>query len=265
MEELCKSLKQSFLKSTSLKYRNVSPGTTGTLTFTGESTDMVFVEHVVLVLNLQFDEVTEDDLDRYLYDYYNGGTINWPARGKITVSLTSPSGTISTLLPQRILDIYPNSYDDWPLLSLHFWGEEPAGTWTITITHGDSVGPITVSVPRVTIYGTARIPEAVSRIPDTCSSECDSTRGCAALGANFCDACANLRVLSSDSTLECVATCPEAKVERNGYCYNSTASEASCDAEMPTRSSSPTLLSTWSNGFNLDQPFLIAYLTAVLV
>lgn len=226
-------------------HRIIGNGNTRTFTFTGEA-DIVFVEHVVMVFSMQFVGVTETDLYDYMSAYETDTTIDWPERGRVMVSLTSPAGTISQLLPRRINDIYPNSYDAWPLMSVHFWGENPLGSWTITIEFDDIYGMIEVTIPKVTIYGTSQVPEAVSRIPDTCSPECDSTRGCAALGEEFCDACANVRVAS---TLECVTSCPAGLTLRNGYCYNASQSEASCNAAVPAPSGSlltVQILNVWS-------------------
>ena len=50
------------------------------------------------------------------------------------------------------------------------------------------------------------------------------------MGAEFCDACAQLRMAS---TLECIDACPEGLDQRNGYCYNSTLPENSCEAMAP--------------------------------
>ena len=213
--------------------RTVQPGANITETFSVNS-NIGFLEHVVLVFTVSFVGVSEDDYYQYMDDYYSNGQIIWPERGRVLVDLTSPSGTTSRLLPRRLFDIFPDVYIDWPLMSVHFWGEDPAGTWTITVTFFDTVGSIEVEVPRVTLYGTSEVPQAVSRIPAQCSSECDPTRGCAASEAEFCDACAQLRLAS---TLQCVSSCPEGLTERNGYCYNTSRSEASCDAETPTPSS----------------------------
>ena len=106
---------------------------------------------------MSFDEITEYDYMYYqfMYKWYYGDDdlITWPERGYVQVSLTSPSGTTSTLLPRRIGDIFPGSYDDWPFLAVHFWGENPAGTWRINIRFDGTVGSIHVQVPRVTLYG----------------------------------------------------------------------------------------------------------------
>lgn len=229
-----------------LDHRNIAFGNSRELTFTGESTDMVFVEHVVLTLNVQFVGITDRDLANYVDSYESNYEIGWPERGRVIVSLTSPSGTTSTLLPRRIGDIYPNSYDDWPLLSVHFWGEDPAGIWTVNVSFNDFLGEIVVTIPRVVIYGTSRIPDAVSRIPNQCSPECDPTRGCASVGPEFCDACANVRIAS---TRECAVACPTDLTLRNGYCYNATQPEDVCDAARPMRARAPRTVQTlnfWS-------------------
>ena len=79
-------------------------------------------------------------------------------RGDIGIELTSPSGTVSTLLGYRYYDdyndyfdyndYYDSYYDDyyyydtidddgylgWPFMSVMFWGEDPTGEWTLNIT-----------------------------------------------------------------------------------------------------------------------------------
>ena len=217
----------------------------------------------MLIFNLSFLGVTEDELYQYYSHYFYGGRIFWPERGRVTVELTSPSGTTSTLLPLRIGDIYPDSYTSWPFMSVHFWGEDPAGNWIITVSFTDVVGAIVFEVPKVTLYGTSEEPEAVSLIPSTCSSECDSTRGCADSGAEYCDACANLRVAS---TLECTDVCPEGLTERSGYCYNSTEAEASCVAIKPSPpTSEPTLKPTSSLALSVQSSYMCLLLAVLVV
>lgn len=155
-------------------------------------------------------------------------------RGKITVYLTSPSGTRSTLLRERPLDDVSLGYEKWPLMSLHFWGEDPEGEWTITVVNNNKARRrpknAVVVIRSVQFYGVDTIPEAVSRIPAQCSEECDPTRGCADVGAEYCDVCAEFRVKSS---LECVSACPEGQIARRKYCYDPTTPEPACEAEMP--------------------------------
>ena len=47
--------------------------------------------------------------------------------------LTSPSGTRSTLLLPRPRDSFASTFDDWPFLSVHFWGESPQGDWKLEV------------------------------------------------------------------------------------------------------------------------------------
>ncbi len=182
---------------------------------------IVFLEHVVVTFSLYFVDISRELYDTYVEDLENGEWVTWPERGQIQITLTSPSGTISTLLPTRYNDVLPGNFTLWPLMSVHFWGENPVGTWTIQVYNLDVVGSVQVDVSNVTFYGTSQVPQAVSQIPTQCSSECDPTRGCAGSGAEFCDACAMLRIAS---TLECTSSCPENTTESHGYCYN----EATC-------------------------------------
>lgn len=149
-------------------------------------------------------------------------------RGKFEVVLTSPSGTRSTILPLRPPDSAANTFDYWPLMSVHFWGENPSGKWTVTIRNSNprsAFHPSRVTIPHVALYGTATVPLAVSRIPRSCSPECDPSRGCAAAGAGYCDACARLRVASNR---QCVSSCPGGMTQRHGYCYAASAQETRC-------------------------------------
>ena len=140
-----------------------------------------------------------------------------PKRGDIQVELVSPNGTKSILLPYRNYDfVNVEGYDSWPFMSVHYWGENPQGTWTITVHYQSSAGRVSVSMNSFEMYGTSIIPEAVSRIPDQCDDACAS--GCAAAGPEYCDACKELR---NATTLECVDSCSESNyIEYNGYCVD---------------------------------------------
>ena len=85
-------------------------------------------------------------------------------RGDTVVSLTSPSGMLSTILPCRFGDFSIEGYTNWPFMSVHFWGENPAGVWRLQVEHTYD-GSIAISDMSMTLYGTASTPEAVSRIP----------------------------------------------------------------------------------------------------
>ena len=149
-------------------------------------------------------------------------------RGDMGVELTSPQGTTSTLLPYRSNDRSASSFTNWPFMSVHYWGEDPRGQWMLTVRFRGSTGSAVVSNPTVTFCGTAETPAAVQRIPTHCDPAC--LRGCAAPGAEFCDACINLR---DAHTLECINQCPPGYGQRKNYCYNSTLPEPQCDRHIP--------------------------------
>ncbi|XP_058061771.1 furin-like protease 2 [Anopheles bellator] len=69
-------------------------------------------------------------------------TLRFFPRGNLRILLTSPMGTTSTLLFERPRDITKSNFDDWPFLSVHFWGERAEGRWTLQILNG---GPRRVS------------------------------------------------------------------------------------------------------------------------
>lgn len=57
-------------------------------------------------------------------------------RGNLRILLTSPMGTTSVLLFERPRDVTSSNFEDWPFLSVHFWGERPQGRWTLQIING---------------------------------------------------------------------------------------------------------------------------------
>ena len=158
-------------------------------------------------------------------------------RGDLEIGLTSPSGTLSVLLQPRPYDDSPHEtgYVDWPFMSVMFWGEDPAGEWTLSIRTMGIGGVTNVSTIEFQFYGVSEVPEAVANIPDQCHSDC--RRGCAREGSNFCDSCVNLR---NAYTLECINECPPGYTQRNGYCY---------DASLPVKQCNSPLKSKEGTGF----------------
>ena len=53
-------------------------------------------------------------------------------RGDLEITLTSPAGTVSTLVASTTKDSGRN-YDDWTFTSVRHWGESSAGTWKLSI------------------------------------------------------------------------------------------------------------------------------------
>lgn len=120
-----------------------SPGSTLTVTMEvggcqGSLNEVRFAEHVQCKISLRF----------------------FP-RGNLRIDLTSPLGTTSTLLFERPRDVASSNFDDWPFLSVHYWGEKVDGTWTMTVHNG---GNRHVNQPgilkkwQLIFYGTATNP-----------------------------------------------------------------------------------------------------------
>ncbi|KAI5722116.1 hypothetical protein M8J76_003929 [Diaphorina citri] len=82
-------------------------------------------------------------------------------RGNLRILLTSPLGTTSTLLFERPRDVVSSNFDDWPFLSVHYFGEKVEGRWTLQIVNG---GNRHVNQPgilkkwQLIFYGTATNP-----------------------------------------------------------------------------------------------------------
>lgn len=78
-------------------------------------------------------------------------------RGSVHMVLISPMGTRSSLLLPRPRDKTDSGFDNWPFLSVHFWGEPPNGTWTLELTQneGNTRRPGVLKSWQLILYGTA--------------------------------------------------------------------------------------------------------------
>ena len=175
-----------------------------------------------------------DDFYNELYtseDIYDWLESPHPRRGDVEIELESPSGTSSTLLPHRDYDfINTEGYDNWSFMSVHFWGEDPTGAWTLRTSFRASSGHIAVKHVSFEMYGVAEVPLSVSSPPSSCHSSC--ARGCHAEGPGNCDACRNYRLVS---TLECVNECPNGTHPYNKYCLidSEDSDSVQCPSEDP--------------------------------
>uniref|UniRef100_A0A0C9QJY7 furin n=1 Tax=Fopius arisanus TaxID=64838 RepID=A0A0C9QJY7_9HYME len=82
-------------------------------------------------------------------------------RGNLRLLLTSPMGTTSTLLFERPRDIVGSNFDDWPFLSVHFWGEKADGRWTLQVINAGNRrvnSPGILKKWQLIFYGTATNP-----------------------------------------------------------------------------------------------------------
>ena len=216
---------------------------------------MVYLEHVVLTVTLTLEGYDvaykeSDFYDAYSYYYpesdkngegfadfefdegvgrdvsyaetYSSTFRQWleaphPRRGDIQVELTSPRGTTSVLLPYRRYDfVNSEGYSEWPFMSVHFWGEDPIGDWSVNIHYISSSGYVSAFVHSLKLFGTLTIPESVGAIPTACDPLCSD--GCAGAGTRMCDACSAAR---NQSSLECVSSCGVNDTLYDGYCIDS--------------------------------------------
>jgi len=67
-------------------------------------------------------------------------TLGASQRGKVELSLTSPSGTRQILLARRHVDTSAQGLNGWALMTVHCWGEDPRGNWTLTVSTTSTSG-----------------------------------------------------------------------------------------------------------------------------
>ncbi|XP_069393948.1 proprotein convertase subtilisin/kexin type 4-like isoform X3 [Paralichthys olivaceus] len=61
-------------------------------------------------------------------------TISTVCRGDLSISLQSPGGTVSLLLDTRPNDASTAGLTNWIMMTVHCWGEQPQGLWTLQVT-----------------------------------------------------------------------------------------------------------------------------------
>ncbi|CAI8020344.1 Furin [Geodia barretti] len=170
-----------------------------TLNYTGK---ISYLEHVVVVISISADP-----------------------RGDIQIYLESPAGTNVTLLQNRPNDTEAGKYNKWPFMSVMFWGENPNGNWTLTISNRNSAVEANITVEKFEFHGVLYTPMVITRIPKH-----DCERACAAEGFEYCDSCKNFR---NAHTRECIDTCPPGYYKLD-YCYNDE-SEPIEECESPLK------------------------------
>lgn len=62
-------------------------------------------------------------------------TLSFFPRGNLQIIVVSPKNTTSSILLPRPHDsvLDQDSFNDWPFMSVHFWGEEIKGWWKLII------------------------------------------------------------------------------------------------------------------------------------
>uniref|UniRef100_A0AAQ5YY62 SPC3 n=1 Tax=Amphiprion ocellaris TaxID=80972 RepID=A0AAQ5YY62_AMPOC len=151
-------------------------------------------------------------------------------RGDLSITLTSPSGTVSQLLANRPLDDSSEGFQNWEFMTAHCWGEQAAGEWTLKIQDTpsqkrDSTELGVLKTWSLVIYGTAEQPYPVHRerarsaeIPmdgdlteeyrGPCDPEC-SDDGCEGPGPQQCVTCLHFFLKFKNNTRLCVSECPK--------------------------------------------------------
>ncbi|KAL1137836.1 hypothetical protein AAG570_009532 [Ranatra chinensis] len=76
---------------------------------------------------------------RYLEQVQCKISLSLQPRGHLKLELVSAQGTRSTLLNQRPRDTLAANFEDWPFLTVHYWGENPLGEWTLIVTNAGQV------------------------------------------------------------------------------------------------------------------------------
>uniref|UniRef100_A0A3Q3MRR5 Proprotein convertase subtilisin/kexin type 5a n=1 Tax=Mastacembelus armatus TaxID=205130 RepID=A0A3Q3MRR5_9TELE len=156
-------------------------------------------------------------------------TISHSLRGDLSITLTSPSGTVSQLLANRPLDNSTEGFHNWEFMTTHCWGEQAAGEWTLKIQDtpsqkrdNDELGVL--KEWSLVIYGTAEQPYRVRRerarsaempmdsdLTEEYSGPCDpecSDDGCEGPSPQQCVTCLHFFLKFKNNTRMCLPECP---------------------------------------------------------
>ena len=125
------------------------------------------------------------------------------------ITLTSPSGTSSHLLLPRLRDMDDDNFNEWPFLSVHFWGENPSGTWKLRIRNtGTRIAgwPGTLKSWGLVFYGTFEKPQALDHIQNN-TIHYLPRRTYASTTSSISSECAKSGMFE-DNLGKCVSSCP---------------------------------------------------------
>ncbi|KAK9523367.1 hypothetical protein VZT92_019778 [Zoarces viviparus] len=155
-------------------------------------------------------------------------TITHPRRGDLSINLTSPSGTKSQLLANRLFDHSMEGFKNWEFMTTHCWGEKAAGDWVLEIYDSPSQlrsqkVPGKLKEWSLVLYGTSAHPYSSLRsdkprstdmltpteeeFNGPCDSECNEN-GCEGPGPNHCINCLHYFLKFKNNTRMCVSECP---------------------------------------------------------
>uniref|UniRef100_A0AAQ4NQ12 Proprotein convertase subtilisin/kexin type 5b n=1 Tax=Gasterosteus aculeatus aculeatus TaxID=481459 RepID=A0AAQ4NQ12_GASAC len=153
-------------------------------------------------------------------------TITHPRRGDLSINLTSPSGTKSQLLANRLFDHSMEGFKNWEFMTTHCWGEKAAGDWVLEIYDSPSQlrsqkVPGKLKEWSLVTYGTSLHPysslrsekprstdeEFTEEYNGPCDSECNEN-GCEGPGPHHCINCLHYFLKFKNNTRMCVSECP---------------------------------------------------------
>ncbi|XP_022105565.1 furin-like isoform X1 [Acanthaster planci] len=164
----------------------------------------------------------------YLEHVHARLTLSFSRRGSLTIKLTSPLGTEATLLPARPRDFSKEGFTDWDFMSVHSWGESPAGTWTLVIQNtGERSYSGTLKHWTLVMYGTEVHPLEDHIGPNNCPKgeflSTDVRTHSDGLVDNTsivhtCQPChSTCETCFGPSEAQCL-TCPYSYIKRDVYC-----------------------------------------------
>uniref|UniRef100_A0A8C6KVW4 Proprotein convertase subtilisin/kexin type 5a n=1 Tax=Nothobranchius furzeri TaxID=105023 RepID=A0A8C6KVW4_NOTFU len=173
-------------------------------------------------------------------------TIAHGRRGDLSITLTSPSGTVSQLLLNRPLDNSTEGFQNWDFMTAHCWGEQAVGEWTLKIKDTPSRRQEATMLKKwsLVIYGTAEQPDHMHRrrarsadfsedndltegYNGPCDPEC-SDDGCDGPGPQQCVTCLHFFLKFKNSSRLCVSECPWGSWSDRRRCKRCFSSCASC-------------------------------------
>ncbi|CAO2584934.1 Proprotein convertase subtilisin/kexin type 5 [Lemmus lemmus] len=163
-------------------------------------------------------------------------TITHPRRGDLAIYLTSPSGTRSQLLANRLFDHSMEGFKNWEFMTIHCWGERAAGDWILEVydtpsqlrnfktpgklkewslvLYGTSVQPYspTNEFPKVERFRYSRVEDptddyGAEDYAGPCDAECSEV-GCDGPGPDHCNDCLHYYYKLKNNTRICVSSCP---------------------------------------------------------
>lgn len=193
-------------------------------------------------------------------------TILHPRRGDLSINLTSPSGTKSQLLANRLFDHSTEGFKNWEFMTTHCWGEKAAGDWVLEIYDSpfqlrSQKVPGKLKEWSLVLYGTSVHPYSRSDKPRSidlqaptdeeeyngpCDPECNE--GCEGPGPHHCINCLHYFLKFKNNTRMCVSECPGGFFRDDRKRCKKCSS--SCEACVGSRSDQ---CSTCRPGFHLSE------------